>query len=202
MITRRTINFIAVLALAAAPLAGQQEHEHGEQAGQHEMQGGMQGMMGMQEMMGGGMGMDMMSMMATMRTTPGMLLKKADELGLDETQRSTLAEMNERFQGEHRQHMEAAKSLRETADEALKGDSPDWETYQATLLDAGNHMTLAHVSMTRASFEAKALLTPEQLELVGHDMDSSMKSGMEGHMDGMVEGMGKKGGSSGMRHRR
>jgi hypothetical protein len=197
MITLRTINLIAVLALAATPLAGQQKHEHGEQAGQHEMQGGMQGMMG--EGMGMmGESMDMMSMMATMQTTPGMLLKKADELGLDETQRSTLAEMNERFQGEHRQHMEAAKSLRETADEALKGDSPDWEAYQETLLEAGNHMTLAHVSMTRASFEAKALLTREQLEMVGHDMGSSMESGMGSHMGGMMDGMGKKGGSSGM----
>jgi Spy/CpxP family protein refolding chaperone len=169
MTTQRTLTLFAVLALAATPLSAQQ-HEHGDQDGKPAMG----------QMMGGDM--NMMSMMTMMQTTPAALLRNADDMGLDDSQRAALQEIEERFAGEHKDNMEEVESLHATAAETIAVDSPDWESYEATLREAADHMVSAHVAMTRASFEAKAILTAEQLESIGHHMEMG-KDAQMGEMD-------------------
>jgi len=182
MMIQRTLTLVAVLALAATPVAGQRGQEQSGREGAREMRGMM------------GQDMDMMSMSRMMGRSPAMLLRRAERLGLDDTQRAELEEIEQRFQAEHKQHMEEAKSLHDAAAEALAATAPDWEAYGETLGAAAQHMAMAHVSMVRAGAEAKAVLTAEQLEMMAdHSGMGMMGSEKPGHMEGMAESGGMEG---------
>lgn len=144
------------LALAASPVLAQ-EHQHerpapegGEKAG-HMMQGMHGGMAGC-PMMGGMGGMH----------GPAMILEASEALGLTDEQTRALTELKDA--GEHHHHMQAAMEAHRTAAAALENGAADIDAYAAALEQAADHMVMAHVAMARSALDAKAVLTPEQVE--------------------------------------
>ncbi|NIT86058.1 MAG: periplasmic heavy metal sensor [Gemmatimonadetes bacterium] len=124
----------------------------------------MGGMMG-QGMMGAGMTRMMgMGMMATGGPGPTMLLRMRDALELTDDQVSRLEAIREDHSGDHRAAMGSAISAHRRAAEALHGASPDFQAYEDALGEAADHMVRAHVTMARASVQAREVLTAEQRE--------------------------------------
>lgn len=158
----------------------------GDRIGQG-MMGGMmgQGMMGpgMMQMMGQGMGM-----MATGGPGPAAILRMGDALGLTDAQRTRLQQIQDDFSGSMTNHMNAAMPAHTTAQQALHGDTPDFDEYEDALREVADHMVQAHLNMARAAAEARGLLTEEQRE--------QLQQGM-GMMQGMMGGPGMGGGMKG-----
>ena len=184
MKTTRAITVAVAVLIAAVPLAAQDAHEHAQQRTD------MQGMMAQD-----------MGMMQMMRTAPHMLLRAAEELGLNDRQLQTLRYFQERFDESHGSHTAAALTSCEAAKETLSEERPDWARYEASMTHAASEMGAAHVAMVRASFDAKAVLDADQLEMIeGGLMDPTMSGmgdmGQMGMMgDGrMCTGMGMMGG--------
>ncbi len=176
MKTNRTLTALTALTLlAAAPAIAQQEHQHGQQEGQ-QMQ--MHGMMGH--------GMPMMSMQ---QPGPAELLRAADHLGLTESQRTALSDLAERHGADQATHREAAQSAQATAEELFGAEPRDWAAYEQALADAATHQVKARVAQARASSEAMALLTSEQVATLHQGMAmmySMMPNAMQG-MRGMMD---------------
>lgn len=139
----------------------------------HDMMNG-QSMMGDPGMMSGGMGVGMI--MRSMTGMPGMgmtlgsepdasvILGAAEELGLDELQIERLEAIRERSLEIHGAHMEASVGAREEASVILGADVLDLDEYEQALWEAAQHMVTAHLGLVRLSFEARDLLSPEQVE--------------------------------------
>lgn len=143
--------------------------------------GSMEGMSGMQHMdrMSG-----MMSMMQGMGLGPAALLGAADRLQLSPAQKSRLGALAEKAAQEHQGHMQAIMAAHQDGAEALKATAPDLDAYQRTLEVAADHMVQAHMAMTRATIEARGVLTEEQrgqvqegLTLMGSMMCGAMGGG-------------------------
>lgn len=200
----RTMIAAAVLVGAFAAPANAQQHQHGQMQGQEQgqEQGAMMSCPMMQQMMQGmhGQGMDMEGMqgqmgpgmMGSMQAGPGMILRSAEALELTPDQTERLEALQERTHSEHQEHMQAAMAAHQEAAAALEGDAPDLEAYSAALGEAADHMVVAHVAMTRASLEARAILTPEQREKLGEIM-GDMRGMHGGTMHGGSGGSGHAG---------
>lgn len=193
---------LALLALAAAPAAGQQMPMAGHgQPGAfmapdmmqmcHSMMGGGgmmsgQGAMGHSSMMGGG------GMMEGMAPSPAALLGASEQLSLTADQKAKIEVLAKSANESHKTHMEGAASAGQKATAALQGDAPDLKAYEADLQEAAQHMVQAHVAMTRASLDARVVLTPEQRKKLqeGTALMGSMMCGMMGQGRMMSGGHG------------
>lgn len=200
----RTMIAAAVLTGALAVPAGAQQHQHGQTEGREPgmmmscpmMQQMMQGMHGqmegmdMQGMRGQMMGPGMMGGMDAMHGGPGMILRSSQALALTAAQTERLEALQERVRSEHQEHMQAAMAAHQEAAAALEGDAPDLDAYSAALNEAADHMVVAHVAMTRATLDAREILTPEQREKLGEAM-GEMHEMHRGRMHGgMMPGGG------------
>lgn len=141
---------------------------------------------------------------------PQRLLSMQEDLGLSEDQVLQLEEMAETAFERRHQHMDPMMAGGEEACSMLSADSPDWTAYRERMQAMAARMASNHVSMMQVAFEARAVLSPEQVEALGasgsmHGMHSgeaghamagggSMMQGdmMEGGMmqDGMMRMMG------------
>lgn len=177
----RKLSILAVAALlGSAPAAAQEGH------GQHQMpmQGqAMQGMQNCMAMMGG--------------PPPQMLLQHREALGLSTDQVNRLEALQARARETAMPHMQPAMQAHRAAAELLKGDSPDFQGYEARVREAADHMVRAHVAMARMAVEARGVLNPEQrgrLDELGRGMmgggERGMMGGGQGQMDhGAMGGM-------------
>jgi predicted transcriptional regulator len=208
---KRFTTAFAMLAFAAAPVAGQQTqmgmpHQHGGMMDQGTMQmchammgpgGGMGGhamVGGSDAMMGQGMGgaaMDggMMGRMQGIRPTPAAILGAAESLKLTPDQKTRLEELARTTNESHQAHMQAAMAAHQKASEASTGDTPDLQAYERGLQEAAGHMVQAQVAMTRGSLDARAVLTSEQRTEMQESM-ALMGSMMCGMMNGHAGGDG------------
>ena len=202
----RTMIAAAVLTGALAVPAGAQQHQHGKTGDQEPsmmmscpmMQQMMQGMHGqmegmdMQGMRGQMTGPGMMGSVDAMHGGPGMILRSSQALALTAAQTERLEALQERLRSEFQEHMQAAMAAQQEAAVALEGDAPDLDAYSAALREAADHMVVAHVAMTRATLDARGILTPEQREKLGDAM-----GGMHGMHGGMTPGGGAGSGHAG-----
>lgn len=193
----RTMIAAAVLLGAIAAPANAQQHQHGQMEGQEPgmmmscpmMQQMMQGMhgqmdgMGMEGMEGQMMGSGMTGMMGGMHASPAMILRSADDLALTPDQTRRLEALQEEVRSGHQSHMQAAMVAHRQAAAAVEGEALDLDAYRVALDEAADHMVAAHVAMTRASLDAREILTPEQREKL-----PNMMGGMHGMHGGTAEG--------------
>ncbi|MEX2465528.1 MAG: Spy/CpxP family protein refolding chaperone [Gemmatimonadota bacterium] len=146
------------------------------------MMGGMMGsgMMdqGMMQMMGQGMGL-----MATGGPGPAMILRMREALDLTEDQVARLEEIRSGQEGQQ-PHMDAAMQAHREAAEALTGDAPDFETYEASIREAADAMVRMHVEAARAAVAAREVLSQEQHETLRGIGMGMMRSQMMGPGDG------------------
>ena len=155
----RMVKFLAITAalLASTPAAAQ-GHEHGQGAQQP----------------AAGMGMPMMMPMEMMATTPAMLLRMRQQLGLTADQAGRLEALQRSTEAAHQQHMSAAMQPMRDANAILQGDHPDFNRYEAAVRQAAEHHVAAHVAMARAAVDGRAVLTGEQRARLHGAMDSMM----------------------------
>ncbi|MHB1192841.1 MAG: Spy/CpxP family protein refolding chaperone [Longimicrobiales bacterium] len=196
MTMKRWTTALAMLALAAGPVAGQQMRmgapgQHGAMKDQatmqmcHAMMGDSAAMQG-HSMMGG----EMTGMMQGMGSGPAAILSAAERLQLTPEQKAQLQGLAKTADENHRTHMQAVMAAHQRAADALAADSPDLEAYERDLQEAAGHMVQAHVDMTRASLEARAVLTPLQRTEMGGDLAlmGPMMCGMMGAQPGGAGG--------------
>jgi len=152
------------------------------------MQRGMQqgGMMGLGMMQGGIM---------DMAGGPGMILNLEETLGLTQDQKQTLQGMRESTDAEVQEHLQLGLEAQEAATEMLQSGSPNLDAYEGRLHEAADHMVAARTVMARATLEARAELTDEQLEKlnVSRGMMMDLCRGPQGH--GMMMSSGGQAGS-------
>ena len=167
----RTVKFLAITAalLASAPAAAQ-GHEHGQGARQP----------------AAGMGMPMMMPMEMMATTPGMLLRLRQQLGLTAAQVGRLEALHRSTEAAHQQHMSTAMQSRRRADALLQGDHPDLGRYEAAVRQVAEH----HVAMAPAAVNGRAVLTAEQRTHLHGAMGSMMPMMQQMMRDQGCPGMG------------
>lgn len=171
---------VLIASASAAPnLSAQRGGMHGQPP--DSMPGMMGNMMG-QGMMGGMMGQGMldsgmmqmigqgMGMMATGGPGPTAILRTGDALGLTESQRSRLQEIQEEHSQSMTGHMRSAMEAHREAAISLESESPDFGAYEDALRVAANHMVLAHTVMARAAVEAREVLNAEQREQLQRGM--------------------------------
>jgi len=183
---------LALFALAAAPVAGQRMQmgaagQHGAMKDQammqtcHAMMGGSAAIQG-HAMMGG----EMTGMMQGMGSSPAALLSAAERLQLTPEQRALLEGLAKASDESQRAHLQSAMAAHQRAAEVLASDSPDLRAYERDLQEAASHMVQAHMVMTRASLEARAVLAPAQRTEMGHDLalTGPMMCGMMGAQPG------------------
>lgn len=172
--------FALVLALPLAVAAQEQEPE---------MERGM--MRGHAMMQGHAMHGDMAMMMQ--QPGPGMLLQLRGTLGLTDDQVAELEAMQATAHESMQAHREAAAAARTRAHEAMTGDSPDLEAFQAALEEAAQHHVQVMVAMARVHTQAGDVLSDEQqttLETVMQGMHEMHGQGMPRlRGEGMGEGM-------------
>ena len=190
----RKIAAIAALALVVPALAAAQGHGQEQHGQPTERQQGMQG----QAMMHGGMGMmhgGMGMMMA--RPGPGMLLRLEGTLDLSGDQVAELEAMHAEAHEAMQSHHQAARAARERAHEAMMGESPDLDAFEAALQEAARHDVQAMVAMARVHARAGDVLTEEQRARLDtlvqamremHHGEGPMRHG-EGHGEMRHEGM-------------
>lgn len=98
--------------------------------------------------------------------TPTMLLHHAKDLELTEDQVAKVTQLATASKAACETHLGAAGDAHKAA-AALLGDAaatPDLAQYQAKLGEAIRHVVEAHVGVVKAGVDAKALLTPAQVE--------------------------------------
>lgn len=192
MRTTTTIALALAASLVAAPLLAQERSEQDEKEGMSRMHRMMEhhpGMTGPMPMMGGmmgGEGMHRPRMMSMMIAGPGpaprMLLHMKDALRLSDDQVSRLEEIRTNLQEERTTHMEAARTARKAAHEAMTREgSPDVDAHEEHLREAADHHVQAHMTMVRAHQQARDVLTDDQrsnveffgqmMEMMGRMMD-------------------------------
>jgi Spy/CpxP family protein refolding chaperone len=188
MIRHWMIAAAALSALVGQPLLAQQ-HQHGQPQQADSACTGMAtgGMMGMiQSMMSM---MDMTDMMQSMVFSPTTLMRAADVLALTPDQRQRLEQLAASSGPEHQRHMQAAMDARRRAASTLNAEHPDLNAYASAFREAAEHMALAHVTMTRASLDARAVLTAAQREKLADAMALMCAVHGGGMHGGMTGGM-------------
>lgn len=183
----RTISAVVMTGLlAAAPVAAQQSHHPGQAGGWMPGYMGMPGA-GMGMMMGGGMGMmggGMGAMMGPGGVYGGaaMILRLSEPLGLTDAQVSKLEKIDQDATRAAQTHAQAAAKARTAAAEALQGDAPDLDAYQARLREAAEHTVQLQMVSARAAANARGVLTTDQREQLrqGVGMISALCTGMMG----------------------
>lgn len=169
---RKLLNLAVAALLTSVPAAAQQGH------GQHQMPTQVQGMQHCMAMMAG--------------PPPEMLLQHRDALGLSADQVSRTEALQARARETAMPHMELAMQTHMAAAELLKGDSPDFQGYEAGIRETADHMVRAHVAMARVALDAGRVLTPEQrgsLDELGRGMMGGGQGQIEhGAMGGMPMG--------------
>lgn len=147
-------------------------------------------------MQGGGMGRDTMDrmggdmgMMSPSTPGPAMLVRMGRVLGLTEEQTTELEAIQSSLTDDRATHMPLAKEAHEQAAASIAGDEPDLNAYEDTLREAMGHMIAVHVSVARAAFDARAVLTDEQRSRLegATAMMRHMKSRRGGGMHGMSD---------------
>ena len=177
------------------------------------MHGAMQGMMPACMAMAGGMGMETgmgvdMDVSGTGLTSPEMLLRMADPLGLTQEQIDRLSAIRDARGASEDE--EKALEARRKAITSLQGETPSISAYEQGLREAAAYMVAAQTAVAQAALEARAVLTPDQrsrldmgLQMMRYMMGSGMMGGMTGSgmMDsGVISGMmgsGMMGGTTG-----
>lgn len=155
---------------AAQAQVGQQQHQHGQQqpaqAAQGQQHAGMQhGATGGAKMSGMGGGMEH-------PLTPTMLIHHAKDLELTQDQVAKVTALATSSKSDCETHMKAAMEAHHAASALLGGPAatPDLGAYEGKLREATTHVLQAHVGVVRAGQQARALLTPAQIEkLAAHD---------------------------------
>lgn len=98
--------------------------------------------------------------------TPTMLLHHAKDLELTQDQVAKVTQLATASQAACETHLKAATEAHHAA-AALLGDAatnPDVAQYEARLREAITHVLQAHVGVVKAGVEAKAVLTPAQVD--------------------------------------
>ena len=98
--------------------------------------------------------------------TPTMLLHHAKDLELTQDQVAKVTQLATTSQAACETHLKAATEAHHAA-AALLGDAaanPDVAQYETRLREAVTHVLQAHVGVVKAGVEAKAVLTPAQVE--------------------------------------
>ena len=187
MIRHWMIVVAALSAFVGHPLLAQQQHQHGQpqQADTARANMTMGGMMGMMQSMMGMM--DTADMMQSMVFSPTTLMRAADALALAPDQRQRLEQLAASAGQEHQRHMQAAMEARRRAASTLDAEHPDLNAYASAFREAADHMALAHVAMTRASLDARAVLTAAQREKLA-DALTLMRAVHGGGMHGGMTG--------------
>ena len=136
--------------------------------------------------------------MMTQHPGPGMILRLEEALALTEDQVAELEAMHAQAREAMEAHREAARAARTHAHEAMMGDSPDLEAFQAALEEAAAHDVQATVAMARAHMQAGEVLTAEQKETLKSRVQE-MHENMQGErMQHRQRGGGQ---GEGMQHR-
>jgi hypothetical protein len=179
MIERRvTVAVLALLFFLTAPADAQRRGMAPQQPGQMMPgMGMMSGMMGtgmmdqsMFQMMGQGMGL-----IATGGPGPTLILRMRDVLDLSDEQVLSLERIRDRVQSQPMPN--TAMQANSRAQQALAGDTPDFEAYESALRDAMDAMVEMHVELARATAEAADVLT-EQQRLRLNEIGTGMMRGM------------------------
>ena len=127
---------------------------------------------------------------------PQMLLHHGADLGLTAGQVTRLEALRDQAQQAAMPRMQATMQAHMAAAELLKGDTPDFQGYEAKLREAADQMVQMHVGMARIAVQAGGVLTSEQRarlnELGG---GAAMMGGQHGMMG--ADSMGMAGGGMG-----
>lgn len=184
----QALTLSAALLLWTPSLAAQQSHEDATGARQEA------GMMANCMMQSGGMGedtVDMMSrdmgMMSSSAPGPAMLIGMGQVLDLSEKQIAELETIQAELTDDRAWDMPPAMEAHQRAAELIAGGETDLAVYEDTLREAMDHMIFVRVSMARAAFDARAVLTDEQRARLEGAM--AMMRHMESMMDGGMQGM-------------
>lgn len=183
-----------VLALAAAPLAAQQQPPQppAPQQPQGGMGPGMSGMMGM----GGGMLMGM-------GYAPQRLVDRRETLGLTPDQVSRLEALAQQAKQARDRADSAAKGQHDALADLWKQDAPDVNQIRTHAQAAMQAMESAHLAQLVAAAQAKAVLTPEQRGRVAGWGDAvRMRMRQFRNQPGRMGGMGRRPMQGPMRMRR
>ncbi len=156
---------LALLALAAAPLAAQQPQRMGRD------QQMMSHMMQMEQMMA--------PMMRAMAFAPDHLLARKDSLNLTAQQISRLTALQDAAKTAHDQAAAGAKMHMDAMAQALNAASPDTSAVKAHFQEAHASMGKAHWAMLAAAAQARAVLTDEQRTRVDRWASRMMDHPME-----------------------
>lgn len=124
--------------------------------------------------------MGMMGMMRAAGSSPDALLVAGERLQLTDGQKAELERLTASAHEEHQRHMSAAMEAHREATSLLDASAPDMTAYAARLEAAAQHMARAHVARTRASLDARGVLTDDQRVLVeeGMGLVGAMMCGM------------------------
>lgn len=163
---------LALLTLAASPLAAQRPGTPPGQMRPNDMAAmHCGGDMPMHQMGGGpgraGMPMHSDSMRGPMMEmmgppTPAMILHHKEELKLSADQVARLENLQKQAEPACTQHMRMAMELHRAANAMLDDATPDFAAYTARLKEATSHMAEGHVAMAKAAVGARDVLTPAQ----------------------------------------
>lgn len=108
--------------------------------------------------------------------TPTMLIHHAKDLELSQDQVAKVTALATSSKSECETHMKAAMDAHRAATALLGGPAatPDLAAYEGRLREATTHVLQAHVGVVRAGQQARALLTPAQIEkLSAHDQPAA-----------------------------
>lgn len=197
---------LALAAALTAPAPGHAQEGHAahhpdrdtvrQRADQRPGMMGEKGMMGDMHGEDGMMSTGMMHATMTSGSSPGMLLRHREALGIDSAQVERLEALRQEMAGAREPHMEAMRSAHEKARAALEGDDPDFGAYESALREMADHHVGMMVARAQTARRALDVLTPEQrskLEEMKASMDDKM---MEGRGEGMRMMDGDDGGMS------
>jgi Spy/CpxP family protein refolding chaperone len=197
----RTIaGLVAAVALAAGPLAAQ-EQPADTSGGMGMMQGGMMqgGMMQMMQGMHGQAGM--MGGMMGMAGGPALMLRLQESLELSEDQVERLEALRDSAQAGMHSHMMQAMQSVSVAGEVLAAPSPDLEAYEAALREAADHVVVGHTVAAQVAVHARQVLNAEQRERLDLALDRVREMGSGMGPGPMMPGMGPGAGGEGGPHR-
>lgn len=173
-----TTRLLALAALVAAPLAGQQPM--GPDSTHHPGAPMMREGHGMMEP---GMAAMMAMMMPDMAYDPAHLLALNGELSLTAQQITSLTALRDAAKRTHDAAMDKAKAHLDELRSALDAAAPDTVAIRTHFLAAHDAMGQAHVAMLIANARAKALLTDaqrSQVQQMRHGMMEGRRRGGPG----------------------
>lgn len=177
----------ASLALPAAITAQQGAPHHGRDMSGMTMGMGQESQMQMMQMR------DMMGTMGMRAgTSPMMILRHKEALGLTAEQVEKLDAVQERLAERRAAHMERMRALHEELSEQAAEAEVDLDAYESTLRSMADERVAWHLAMARSGQEAREALTAEQRD--------KLRVGMRfvrGAMSRMMQGRTMMGGQMG-----